>query len=96
MLEGNNEALSPAPLGRPTALTKFPNRRSRRGSARNLEHDIAFLQGAANMLGMALERQRYEDRLKAALDRHQVLLSPRGTILFLLSPRIRASADSAL
>jgi two-component sensor histidine kinase len=38
------------------------------------EHDIAFLQGAANILGMALERQRYEDRLKAALDRHQVLL----------------------
>lgn len=39
------------------------------------EHDIAFLQGAANLLGMALERQRYEDRLKAALDRHQVLLA---------------------
>ena len=38
------------------------------------EHDIAFLQGAANILGMALERQRYEDRLTAALDRHQVLL----------------------
>ena len=39
------------------------------------EHDIAFLQGAANLLGMALERQRYEDRLKAALDRHQILLT---------------------
>src|SRR6516162_5738208 len=38
------------------------------------EHDIAFLQGAANILGMAIERQRYERRLKAALDRHQVLL----------------------
>jgi two-component sensor histidine kinase len=38
------------------------------------EHDIAFLQGAANILGMALERQRYERHLKAALDRHQVLL----------------------
>jgi two-component sensor histidine kinase len=38
------------------------------------EHDIAFLQGAANILGMALERQRYENRLKNALDRHQVLL----------------------
>src|SRR5215467_1649598 len=38
------------------------------------EHDIAFLQGAANLLGMAIERQRHELQLKAALDRHQVLL----------------------
>ena len=38
------------------------------------QHDIAFLQGAANVLGMAIERQRYEGRLKDALDRHQILL----------------------
>ena len=38
------------------------------------EHDIAFLQGAANILGIAIERQRYERNLKVALDRHQVLL----------------------
>jgi len=38
------------------------------------ENDIAFLQGAANILGMAIERHRYERHLKAALDRHQVLL----------------------
>ena len=38
------------------------------------EHDIAFLQGAANILGMAIERQRHEGQLKRALDRHQVLL----------------------
>jgi two-component sensor histidine kinase len=38
------------------------------------EHDLAFLQGAANILGMAIEQQRYERKLKAALDRHQVLL----------------------
>ena len=38
------------------------------------EHDIAFLQGAANILGMAIERQRYERNLKAAVDRHEVLL----------------------
>jgi len=37
-------------------------------------NDIAFLQGAANILGMAIERQRYERRLKDALDRHQILL----------------------
>jgi two-component sensor histidine kinase len=35
------------------------------------EHDIAFLQGAANILGMAIEHQR---KLQAALDRHQILL----------------------
>src|SRR6476619_5163358 len=39
------------------------------------EQDIAFLQGAANILGMAIEQQRYERHLKAALDRHQVLLT---------------------
>ncbi len=38
------------------------------------EHDIAFLQGAANILGMAIEQQRYQRTLKAALDRHQILL----------------------
>ena len=38
------------------------------------EHDIAFLQGAANILGMAIEQQLYQRRLQAALDRHQVLL----------------------
>ena len=38
------------------------------------EHDIALLQGVANILGMAIERQRYERHLKAALDRHHVLL----------------------
>jgi two-component sensor histidine kinase len=38
------------------------------------EHDLAFLQGAANILGMAIEQQRYQRQLQAALDRHQVLL----------------------
>ena len=38
------------------------------------EHDIAFLQGAANLLGMALERERFQRNLQSALDRHQVLL----------------------
>ena len=38
------------------------------------EHDLAFLQGAANILGMAIEQQRYQRNLQAALDRHQVLL----------------------
>lgn len=38
------------------------------------EKDIAFLQGAANILGMAIERQRYERNLKAALEHQQVLV----------------------
>jgi two-component sensor histidine kinase len=37
-------------------------------------NDFAFLQGAANVLGMAIERERYERSLKGALERHQVLL----------------------
>ena len=38
------------------------------------ERDIAFLQGAANVLGMAIERQRTERRLTAALEHQKVLL----------------------
>jgi two-component sensor histidine kinase len=37
-------------------------------------HDLAFLQGAANLLGMAIERDRHERSLKAALARQEVLL----------------------
>jgi two-component sensor histidine kinase len=39
-----------------------------------VEHDLAFLQGAANILGMAIERERYERSLKAAVDRQEVLI----------------------
>lgn len=39
-----------------------------------LEHDLAFLQGAANILGMAIERERHERKLTAALERDQLLL----------------------
>lgn len=38
------------------------------------EKDIPFLQGAANILGMAIERERSQVLLQAALERHQVLL----------------------
>ena len=38
------------------------------------EKDIAFLQGAANIIGMAIERQRFERNLKAALEHQQVLV----------------------
>lgn len=39
-----------------------------------VEQDIAFLQGAANVLGMAIERRQHERSLKAALARQQLLL----------------------
>jgi two-component sensor histidine kinase len=39
-----------------------------------VEHDLAFLQGAANILGMAIERERHERNLMAALERHQFLV----------------------
>jgi|SRR5579862_468678 len=38
------------------------------------EHDLSFLQGAANILGMAIEQQRYQRKLQTALERHKVLL----------------------
>jgi two-component sensor histidine kinase len=36
--------------------------------------DIVFLQGVANILGMAIERQRMEGNLRQALDRQQLLI----------------------
>ena len=38
------------------------------------ERDISFLQGAANIVGMAIERQRYENSLRAALEHQKVLI----------------------
>jgi two-component sensor histidine kinase len=38
------------------------------------KHDVAFLQGAANILGMAIEQQQSQRKLQTALDRHQLLL----------------------
>ena len=39
-----------------------------------VEQDLAFLQGAANILGMAIERERHQRRLTAALERDEILL----------------------
>ena len=38
------------------------------------ESDIVFLRGVANILGMAIERQRMEEDLRRALDRQQILM----------------------
>ena len=39
-----------------------------------VEHDLAFLQGASNILGMAIEREGRERQLKTALERQQFLM----------------------
>jgi two-component sensor histidine kinase len=56
--------------GRPFGVLEVDSR----SKGEFVEHDIAFLQGAANILGMAIERERHERSLKSALDRHQTLL----------------------
>src|SRR6185437_11944740 len=38
------------------------------------QSDIIFLQGVANILGMAIERQRIEGNLRQALDRQHLLV----------------------
>jgi two-component sensor histidine kinase len=62
------------------------------------EHDISFLQGAANVLGMAIERQRHEVQLKAALDRQQVLLKEMShrvkNSLQIVSAMLRVQANT--
>ena len=45
-----------------------------RSEGKFTEHDISFLQGAANILGMAIERQRYEQRLKASVEQQKMLI----------------------
>jgi two-component sensor histidine kinase len=63
------------------------------------EHDISFLQGAANILGMAIEQQQYQLKLKAALDRHQVLLKEVNhrvkNSLQIVSSMLQLQANSA-
>ncbi len=56
--------------GRPFGVLEVDSRSEHEFSP----HDLSFLQGAANLLGMAIERERNERNLKAALERHQVLL----------------------
>jgi len=56
--------------GRPFGVLEVDSRSEHEFSP----HDIAFLQGAANLLGMAIERERYERSLKTALQRQRVLL----------------------
>jgi two-component sensor histidine kinase len=56
--------------GRPFGVLEVDSR----SDDKFVEHDLAFLQGTANILGMAIERDRHERSLKAALERQEVLL----------------------
>jgi len=56
--------------GRPFGVLEVDSR----SEEKFVEHDLSFLQGAANILGMAIERERHERSLKAALGRQQFLL----------------------
>jgi GAF domain-containing protein len=64
-------------------------------------HDLAFLQGAANIVGMAIERQRHEQNLKLALDRQRLLMrelnhrvkNSLAIVSSILSLQARANAD---
>jgi two-component sensor histidine kinase len=56
--------------GRPFGVLEVDSR----SEGEFVEYDLTFLQGAANVLGMAIERQAHERSLKAALERQRVLL----------------------
>ncbi|HEX2116436.1 MAG TPA: histidine kinase dimerization/phosphoacceptor domain -containing protein, partial [Alphaproteobacteria bacterium] len=56
--------------GRPFGVLEVDSRSERDFE----EHDLAFLQGAANLLGMAIERAQQQKSLNAALARQRVLL----------------------
>jgi two-component sensor histidine kinase len=68
-----------------------------------VEHDLAFLQGSANILGMAIERERHERSLKAALERHQFLIremnhrvkNSLGLVVSMLRLQAREDGDPA-
>jgi two-component sensor histidine kinase len=65
-----------------------------------VEHDLAFLQGAANILGMAIERERQKRSLTAALNRHKVLLTEmnhrvKNSLTLVASMLMLQSGDAA-
>jgi two-component sensor histidine kinase len=56
--------------GSPYGVLEVDSRSEREFSIK----DVSFLQGAANILGMAIERQRIEQRLRTTVERNQLLL----------------------
>jgi two-component sensor histidine kinase len=69
-----------------------------------VEHDLTFLQGAANVLGMAIERQRHERSLKEAIERQRILLkeinhrakNSLALVSSMLTLQARDAADPAI
>jgi hypothetical protein len=57
------------------------------------QSDIVFLQGVANILGMAIERQRMEGNLRQALDRQQLLIKEVSADNALTSAFVNAEAS---
>ncbi len=68
-----------------------------------VEHDLAFLQGAANVLGMAIERERNVRQIKGALARQQFLVKEMNhrvknsltIVVSLLQMQARAADEEA-
>jgi two-component sensor histidine kinase len=68
------------------------------------DQDISFLQGAANILGMAIERERYERNLRAALEHQKVLVGEINhrvknslqLVASMFSLQAKATSDPAL
>jgi two-component sensor histidine kinase len=66
--------------------------------------DISFLQGAANILGMAIERERYERSLRAALEHQKILIGEINhrvknslqLVASMFSLQAKATSDPAL
>src|SRR6185295_7512019 len=58
------------PAGKPYGVLEVDSR----SEGEFAQSDIVFLQGVANILGMAIERQRMEGNLRQALDRQQLLI----------------------
>ena len=63
------------------------------------EHDLAFLQGLANLVGIAIERRHYEEQLNASLEHQQALLKEVNhrvkNSLQLVSSMLRLQAATA-
>jgi two-component sensor histidine kinase len=64
-----------------------------------VEHDLAFLQGAANLLGMAIEREGRERNLRLAVERQEVLLKEMNhrvkNSLMIVSSMLQLQASDA-
>jgi hypothetical protein len=86
--------------GRPFGVLEVDSR----SEGEFIEHDFAFLQGAANILGMAIERRRHEASLRKAIERQRLLLkelnhrvmNSLSLVASMLSLQARACAEEGV